>query len=44
LFQLFSTEADGAIIREAYFGNDVTINLMHHILHGLQRGVLNTLG
>jgi len=44
LFQLFPPEVDGAAIHGAYFANDGTLNLMRHVLRGLDRGVLDALG
>ena len=40
----FPREVDGAAIHGAYFVNEGTLNLMRHVLRGLDRGVLNTLG
>jgi hypothetical protein len=40
----FPPEVGGAAIHGVYFLNDGTINLMRHILGGLDRGVLDTLG
>src|SRR6266705_1268016 len=40
----FPREVDGAGIHGAYFVHDGTINLMRHILRGLDRGVLDKLG
>ena len=40
----FAPEVDGAAIHGAYFVNDGTLNLMRHVLRGLDRGVLDTLG
>jgi esterase/lipase superfamily enzyme len=40
----FPREVDGAAIHGAYFLNPGTLSLMRHILRGLDRGVLNTLG
>jgi esterase/lipase superfamily enzyme len=40
----FPREVDGAAIHGAYFLNEGTLNLMRHVLRGLDRGVLNTLG
>ena len=40
----FGPEVDGAAIHGVYFLNDGTINLMRHVLRGLGRGVLGTLG
>ena len=37
-------EVDGAAIHGAYFINDGTLNLMRQVLHGLDRGVLDSLG
>jgi len=41
---LFPPEVDGAGIHGAYFVHDGTINLMRHVLRGLDRGVLDALG
>jgi hypothetical protein len=35
---------DGAAIHGAYFLNERTLNLMRHVLRGIDRGVLNALG
>jgi esterase/lipase superfamily enzyme len=40
----FPREIDGAAIHGAYFLNDGTLNLMRHVLRGLDRKVLATLG
>jgi esterase/lipase superfamily enzyme len=40
----FGPSTDGSAIHGAYFLNDGTINLMRHVLRGLDRGVLDTLG
>src|SRR6266581_1968799 len=40
----FKPDVDGAGILGAYFVHDGTINLMRHVLRGLDRGVLDTLG
>ncbi len=40
----FPAEVDGAGIHGAYFVHDGTINLMRHVLRGLDRGVLDALG
>ena len=40
----FSPDVAGAGIHGAYFVNDDTINLMRHVLRGLDRDVLDTLG
>jgi len=40
----FPTEVDGAAIHGAYFVNEGTLNLMRHVLRGLDRGVLDRLG
>jgi len=40
----FPPEVDGGAIHGAYFQNDGTINLMRHVLRGLDRGVLDALG
>jgi esterase/lipase superfamily enzyme len=40
----FPREVDGAAIHGAYFVTDGTLNLMRHVLRGLDRGVLETLG
>ena len=40
----FPREVDGAAIHGAYFLNPDTLKLMRHILRGLDRGVLKTLG
>ena len=40
----FSPDVAGAGIHGAYFSNDETINLMRHVLRGLDRDVLDTLG
>jgi esterase/lipase superfamily enzyme len=40
----FSPDVAGAGIHGAYFVNDDTINLMRHVLRGLDRGVLYSLG
>ena len=39
----FPPEVDGAAIHGAYFANDGTLNLMRHVLRGLDRGALDTL-
>jgi hypothetical protein len=44
LLELFPPDVDGAAIHGVYFANDGTINLMRHVLRGLDRGVLNALG
>jgi hypothetical protein len=41
---LFPREVDGAAIHGAYFLTDGTLNLMRHVLRGLDRGVLDNLG
>ena len=38
------SEIDGPAIHGAYFLNDGTLNLMRHILRGIDRGVLDNLG
>ena len=40
----FPREVDGGAIHGAYFLNDGTVNLMRHVLRGLDRNVLDTLG
>jgi esterase/lipase superfamily enzyme len=40
----FPRETDGAAIHGAYFVTQGTLNLMRHVLRGLDRGVLDTLG
>jgi hypothetical protein len=40
----FPPEVDGAAIHGAYFVNDGTLKLIRHVLRGLDRGVLDTLG
>lgn len=40
----FPREVDGAAIHGAYFMNERTINLMRHVLRGLDRRVLENLG
>jgi esterase/lipase superfamily enzyme len=40
----FPSETDGPAIHGVYFLNDGTLNLMRHVLRGLDRGVLNSLG
>jgi esterase/lipase superfamily enzyme len=40
----FPPTVDAAAIHGAYFANDGTLNLMRHILRGLDRGVLDRLG
>ncbi|PYJ36395.1 MAG: hypothetical protein DME84_10625, partial [Verrucomicrobia bacterium] len=40
----FPREVDGAGIHGAYFLHDGTINLIRHVLRGLDRGVLDNLG
>ncbi len=40
----FPPEVDSAGIHGAYFVHDGTINLMRHVLRGLDRGVLDSLG
>ena len=40
----FPPEVGGGAIHGVYFQNDGTINLMRHILRGLDRGVLDALG
>jgi hypothetical protein len=40
----FSPDVAGAGIHGAYFVNDDTISLMRHVLRGLDRGVLDSLG
>ena len=40
----FPREVDGAAIHGAYFVNEGTLNLMRHVLRGLDRGVLDRLG
>jgi hypothetical protein len=40
----FPQEVGGAGIHGAYFQNEGTINLVRHVLRGLDRGVLNALG
>jgi hypothetical protein len=40
----FPPEIDGPAIHGAYFLNDGTLNLMRHVLRGLDRGVLDNLG
>ena len=40
----FPREVDGPAIHGAYFLNDGTLNLMRHVLRGLDRGVLDNLG
>jgi hypothetical protein len=40
----FQPEVGGAAIHGVYFQNDGTINLMRHVLRGLDRGVLDALG
>ena len=40
----FPPAVGGAGIHGAYFVNDGTINLMRHVLRGLDRGVLYSLG
>jgi len=39
----FPPEVDGAASHGAYFLNEGTLNLMRHVLHGLDRGVLDRL-
>jgi len=40
----FPQEVDSAAIHGAYFLNDGTLNLIRHVLRGLDRGVLDSLG
>jgi hypothetical protein len=40
----FPPEVDGAAIHGAYFVNEGTLNLMRHVLRGIDREVLDTLG
>ncbi|PYV61440.1 MAG: hypothetical protein DMG97_43115 [Acidobacteria bacterium] len=43
LFQLFPREVDSAAIEGARFVNEGTLNLMRHVLCGIDSGVLETL-
>jgi hypothetical protein len=40
----FRREVDGAAIHGAYFVNEGILNLMRHVLRGLDRGALDRLG
>ena len=44
MFQLFPREVDSPAIQGACFVIEGTLNLMRHVLRGIDRGVLDTLG